>query len=162
MVKYACVCIDASQLRGLCRTALSKSCPQYKQPRAISKARAATGSSLSRDSLLASSVTPSHKRSALAGLTVESPATPFPCSDRESWFLSLPAGSRSSELNTTGSVSQAGKQPELVYHSLLTTPLSVSGFYPGWGSLSAPLPALLQVLYNYCVWRISPPSLYGD
>ena len=49
----------------------------------------------------------------------------------ESWSLSLPQASRTLELNTTGTVSDS--RTGFVRHTLLTTPISVFGFYAGAG-----------------------------
>jgi hypothetical protein len=49
----------------------------------------------------------------------------------DSWSLTLVAGARGFELNTTGSVDTSGGAT--VFHSLYATPPSVYGFYPADG-----------------------------
>ena len=53
----------------------------------------------------------------------------------ESWYISLEAGSRGFQLNTTGSLDydSANAQEAIILHSLYATPLSIYGFYPADG-----------------------------
>ena len=51
----------------------------------------------------------------------------------ESWALTLRAGDRGLELNTTGSMAADAQAGAVVRHSLLAAPLSVYGYYPADG-----------------------------
>ena len=51
----------------------------------------------------------------------------------ESWSLALAAGARSLTLNATGTMLADAPAGTVIKHSLMSTPLSVYGYYPADG-----------------------------